>query len=276
LEEKYHPSLSLERPFGHFQEFSSTAPQSTCSHLLISPLASNTTTGLSRSTSLSYSNPYQTKYTYCCLKLFFSSDSSTTQLKPRKPTKHTIHLYLKKPNCHPSNIHIYIHAFILLFLPSFLIIKGNTFQERKTNGAVRTYPSMETRVESSQTASARSLSSSPSSSSSFSASIVPLISYSPVQTTDDQGTTAPAHDGSLGSTQLLQNGEVSMAESGIEGLRFVNVTGSGGMEWKDVDERFDRLALTKNGPEPVVNWSDFGFCIGENHNFFLPFLFSLK
>jgi hypothetical protein len=60
-----------------------------------------------------------------------------------------------------------------------------------------------------------------------------------------------------------------MAESGIEGLiRFVNVTGSGGMEWKDVDERFDRLALTKNGPEPVVNWSDFGFCIGENHNFF--------
>ncbi|XP_062170231.1 respiratory burst oxidase homolog protein F-like isoform X2 [Alnus glutinosa] len=121
---------------------------------------------------------------------------------------------------------------------------------------------METRVESSQTASARSLSSSPSSSSSFSASIVPLISYSPVQTTDDQGTTVPAHDGSLGSTQLLQNGEVSMAESGIEGLRFVNVTGSGGMEWKDVDERFDRLALTKNGPEPVVNWSDFGFCIG--------------
>jgi hypothetical protein len=135
---------------------------------------------------------------------------------------------------------------------------------------------METRVESSQTASARSLSSSPSSSSSFSASIVPLISYSPVQTTEDQGTTVPAHDGSLGSTQLLQNGEVSMAESGIEGLiRFVNVTGSGGMEWKDVDERFDRLALNKNGPEPVVKWSDFGFCIGENHNIFFFTIFVL-
>jgi respiratory burst oxidase len=127
---------------------------------------------------------------------------------------------------------------------------------------------METHVES-QTAqdpfaSALSLSSSPSSSSSsssssFSPSINVPLSLSQFLT-EHQGT-GPPHDG----TQLLQNGEASMAESGIEGLRFIDIMGSGGMEWKDVEERFDGLAFTTNGPEPVVKWSDFSFCIGKNH-----------
>lgn len=103
--------------------------------------------------------------------------------------------------------------------------------------------------------SARPLSSSSSlssTSSSCSATIVPLC-FSPVQT-KPQGT----HD------QLLENGEVSMAAgSGIEGLRFIDIMGNGEMEWNDVEERFNRLALTQNvGPEPVMKWSDFGFCIG--------------
>ncbi|KAI9174599.1 hypothetical protein LWI28_019872 [Acer negundo] len=36
-----------------------------------------------------------------------------------------------------------------------------------------------------------------------------------------------------------------------------------GFEWTDVEDRFDRLAsTTRNGTEPVLKWSDFGFCIG--------------
>lgn len=52
------------------------------------------------------------------------------------------------------------------------------------------------------------------------------------------------------------------------GFRFINdvVVGDGGiMEWKDVEKRFDQLAWTGNGTEPVVTWSEFGFCIGENN-----------
>ncbi|KAE8124446.1 hypothetical protein FH972_019331 [Carpinus fangiana] len=117
---------------------------------------------------------------------------------------------------------------------------------------------METHVES-QTAqdpfaSALSLSSSSSSLSSSSSSFGPGINV-PLSLsqflTEHQGT-GPPHDG----TQLLQNGEASMAESGIEGLRFIDIMGSGGMEWKDVEEQFDRLAFTTNGPEPVVKWCD--------------------
>ncbi|KAF2289295.1 hypothetical protein GH714_034244 [Hevea brasiliensis] len=39
-------------------------------------------------------------------------------------------------------------------------------------------------------------------------------------------------------------------------MRFIN------KEWKDVEKRFEQLASAGNGPEPVVKWSDFGFCIG--------------
>lgn len=57
------------------------------------------------------------------------------------------------------------------------------------------------------------------------------------------------------------------AGSGIEELRFIDIMGNGEMEWKDVEERFNQLALTQNvGPEPVMKWSDFGFCIGETES----------
>ncbi|GAU36031.1 hypothetical protein TSUD_208000 [Trifolium subterraneum] len=48
------------------------------------------------------------------------------------------------------------------------------------------------------------------------------------------------------------------------GMRFFNdIFGHGGiMEWKDVEKRFNLVAWTGNGPEPVVSWSEFGFCIG--------------
>lgn len=125
--------------------------------------------------------------------------------------------------------------------------------------------------------SARSLSSSASSSSSSSTSssccykvtIVPL-SFSPVQT-KPQGTRPPYdHGTNHNDDQLLENGEVySMAAgSGIDNigrLRFIDIMGNGGMEWKNVEERFNQLAFTQNsGPEPLMKWSDFGICIGES------------
>ncbi|KAJ4974175.1 hypothetical protein NE237_007349 [Protea cynaroides] len=48
----------------------------------------------------------------------------------------------------------------------------------------------------------------------------------------------------------------------IERLRFIDRMAHGGMEWKDVEERFNRLASTTAGSVPVVNRSDFAFCIG--------------
>jgi len=54
----------------------------------------------------------------------------------------------------------------------------------------------------------------------------------------------------------------------VMGLRFINdiVGDQGGiMEWKDVGNRFDQVAWTGNGREPVVSWSQFGFCIGEKN-----------
>jgi hypothetical protein len=144
LEEKYHPSLSLslslslERPFGHFQEFSSTAPQSTCSHLLISPLASNTTTGLSRSTSLSYSNPYQTKYTYCCLKTFLLIRQLNHPIKAKK-TDQTYNPSLPQETKLPPFRHSYIHSCIHPPLPSFLPDHQREHISRKKNKRCRTY-----------------------------------------------------------------------------------------------------------------------------------------
>ncbi|KAI4335910.1 hypothetical protein L6164_014506 [Bauhinia variegata] len=51
-----------------------------------------------------------------------------------------------------------------------------------------------------------------------------------------------------------------VANEAIQGVGFTNLLS--GMEWKDVEKRFDQLASTGNGPEPVVKWSEFGRCIG--------------
>ncbi|KDP26234.1 hypothetical protein JCGZ_22480 [Jatropha curcas] len=52
----------------------------------------------------------------------------------------------------------------------------------------------------------------------------------------------------------MEDEETSVALG--ERLRFIDI------EWKEVEKRFDRLAFTGKAPEPVVKWSDFGFCIG--------------
>ncbi|XP_060671302.1 respiratory burst oxidase homolog protein D-like [Ziziphus jujuba] len=50
----------------------------------------------------------------------------------------------------------------------------------------------------------------------------------------------------------------------MEFLIFIGITGHGcgAVKWKDIEKRFNRLALIRNSHEPVVKWSDFGFCIG--------------
>lgn len=95
---------------------------------------------------------------------------------------------------------------------------------------------------------ALSPSSSSSSCSSFSASVVPLT-CSPVEQT-----ALPYRMGSRGISI------VSLSD--CERLRFVDTAGN---EWRIVENRFNRLAITGNGHEPVVKWSDFGSCIGENY-----------
>ncbi|XP_021286943.1 respiratory burst oxidase homolog protein A-like [Herrania umbratica] len=92
---------------------------------------------------------------------------------------------------------------------------------------------------------ALSPSSSSSSCSSSSASVVPLT-CSPVEQT--------ALPYRLGSRRISV---VSLSD--CERLRFVDTAGS---EWRNVENRFNRLATTVNGHEPVVKWSDFGSCIG--------------
>ncbi|KAJ7978730.1 Respiratory burst oxidase [Quillaja saponaria] len=42
----------------------------------------------------------------------------------------------------------------------------------------------------------------------------------------------------------------------------IDFLGHSGMEWKDVEERFNQVSSTRKGIEPVLKWSDFGFCIG--------------
>ncbi|KHN48740.1 Respiratory burst oxidase like protein F [Glycine soja] len=49
----------------------------------------------------------------------------------------------------------------------------------------------------------------------------------------------------------------------IQGVGFINgIVGRIGMEWKDLEKRFDQVARTESGAEPAVTWSEFGFCIG--------------
>ncbi|XWS51224.1 hypothetical protein CRYUN_Cryun12cG0158300 [Craigia yunnanensis] len=85
-----------------------------------------------------------------------------------------------------------------------------------------------------------------SSSSSCSASVVPLT-FSPVQQTE--------------KTYRLESGGISISSwsRDCERLRFVDTAGN---EWRNVENRFNQLATTGNGHEPVVKWSDFGSCIG--------------
>ncbi|KAI4343958.1 hypothetical protein L6164_011244 [Bauhinia variegata] len=54
-----------------------------------------------------------------------------------------------------------------------------------------------------------------------------------------------------------------VANEAIQGVGLTNIlVGLSGMEWKDVEKRFNQLASTGNGIEPVVKWSEFGHCIG--------------
>lgn len=101
-----------------------------------------------------------------------------------------------------------------------------------------------------------SSSSSSCSSSSSNASSFPL-SFSPDQKIQHQA------EGQQDENQwpsLQENGESSM-----EVLRFIGITdhGGGAVKWKDIEKRFNRLALIRNGHEQVVKWSDFCFCIGK-------------
>ena len=100
------------------------------------------------------------------------------------------------------------------------------------------------------------------SSSSCSAGIFPVSSFAPVWTEPHDKT------GVVNRHQhyMAENGEASSTAGSaneIEWLRFIDITANGGMKWKDVEEQFDRLALTRNGVEPAIKSSDFGLCIGE-------------
>ncbi|KAH9722198.1 Respiratory burst oxidase2 [Citrus sinensis] len=94
-----------------------------------------------------------------------------------------------------------------------------------------------------------SCSSSSSSSPSCSACVVPLA-FSPVQ-----GTVTVPFSAGWNRRYRDASGENLITSLEIIPLRFTN------LEWTDVEARFDRLAYTKNGTEPVIKWSDFSFCI---------------
>ncbi|XP_050376898.1 respiratory burst oxidase homolog protein A-like [Argentina anserina] len=100
---------------------------------------------------------------------------------------------------------------------------------------------------------AQPASASPSSSSSCSTdyNIMPLSS-SPVWTEFDKAE----------PLQAVNQEEVSIHRSDIKILRFMDLTANGGMRWEDVEDQFDRLAITQCQPEPVIKWSDFGLCVG--------------
>lgn len=69
-------------------------------------------------------------------------------------------------------------------------------------------------------------------------------------------------DPSLSSSSSYWIGRVASLQHFVEkpmDERLMRFTDS---EWKEVEKRFNRLASAGNGPEPVVKWSEFGFCIG--------------
>lgn len=97
-----------------------------------------------------------------------------------------------------------------------------------------------------------SSSSSSASSSSCNASVVP-VPFSPVQAGTKNGIES-------GPDRLLLEGDSGSFL--IERLRFL---GPGcGRVWKQVEDRFDRIALEGKQGEPAVNWSRFGFCVGRS------------
>ncbi|XP_042496766.1 respiratory burst oxidase homolog protein A-like [Macadamia integrifolia] len=64
-------------------------------------------------------------------------------------------------------------------------------------------------------------------------------------------------------SRLAGNWVPMVAGIATERLRFIDRMAQSGTEWKHVEERFDRLVSTTTaGPVPVVNRSDFAFCIG--------------
>ncbi|XP_043705777.1 respiratory burst oxidase homolog protein A-like [Telopea speciosissima] len=108
------------------------------------------------------------------------------------------------------------------------------------------------------------LQSSPSSSSSPSpSSSSPCSSSSSSSYVDgDRIDTFPFLSPNRNESQLAGNWVPTVAGFAIERLRFIDRMANSRNDWKDMEERFDRLASTTTGPIPFVNRSDFAFCIG--------------
>ncbi|XP_061364958.1 respiratory burst oxidase homolog protein A-like [Gastrolobium bilobum] len=97
-------------------------------------------------------------------------------------------------------------------------------------------------------------------------SLIALFKSSPSSSSLSSSSSSCSSSSSWTNEKVSHEGEQShVAENeAIQGMGFINgiVGHSGIMEWKDVEKRFDQVAWTGNGPEPVVTWSEFGFCIG--------------
>jgi len=76
------------------------------------------------------------------------------------------------------------------------------------------------------------------------------------------------HEGDRDDTTRLSSEQTCsqiIENEATQGVGIINgFIDQGGMEWKDVEKRFDQVARTGRSTEPVVRWSEFGFCIGEN------------
>lgn len=101
-----------------------------------------------------------------------------------------------------------------------------------------------------------------SSSSSYNATIVPITTTFSPDDDEPKRKTVDDHHPVLANGDHYDDQERCLV---IEKLRFLGTSSNGGMEWNHVENRFDRLALHSDGSsdEPVVKWSDFGFCIGN-------------
>ncbi|KAI9088376.1 hypothetical protein K1719_029825 [Acacia pycnantha] len=108
------------------------------------------------------------------------------------------------------------------------------------------------------------LASSSSSTSSLSSSS--YSSWTPDEEAIRHPSSPPNRTGSEAVPEELDRPQAAENEA-IRGMgsefRLLSFVGHGGLEWKDVERRFDRFASrSRNGNEPVVKWSGFGFCIG--------------